>query len=312
MPGVTSAASTSNLPVERGLNFPSTIQGCGRVNNLQLRGISPDYFRTMHILLLNGRDFLDSDAGNSAQVAIISQALARRCWPGGSPMGAAFGKAQIVGVVGDTREQGLSNPASPTVYVPQSQIPDRLDGMIHGWFLSAWVIRAETPLDLETAQRAVNDVDSTQPIAKFRPMEQVVAESFDLSQNRFLETLLGAFAFLALLLAAVGIYGVVSYSVSRRQHEIGVRLSLGATRADVLKMVVAQGLRMGFAGVLVGLLASLALIRLAASLLYEVTPGDPTILVAVSILLLSVATVASFVPARRATKVDPMVALRCE
>jgi putative ABC transport system permease protein len=143
-------------------------------------------------------------------------------------------------------------------------------------------------------------------------MEQVVAESFDLSQNRFLETLLGAFAFLALLLAAVGIYGVVSYSVSRRQHEIGVRLSLGATRADVLKMVVAQGLRMGFAGVLVGLLASLALIRLAASLLYEVTPGDPTILVAVSILLLSVATVASFVPARRATKVDPMVALRCE
>jgi putative ABC transport system permease protein len=312
LPGVTGAASTSNLPVERGLNFPSTIQGCGHVGNLQLRGVSPNYFHTMGIPLLSGRDFLNSDAGSSAQVAIISQALARRCWARTSPLGAAFGKAQIVGVVGDTREQGLANPAPPTVYVPQSQIPDGLDRMLHGWFLSAWVIRAETPLDLETVQRAVSEVDATQPVAKFRPMTQVIAESFSLAQNRFLETLIGAFAFLALLLAAVGIYGVVSYSVSRRHHEIGVRISLGATQSDVLRMVVAQGLRMGLAGVILGLLASLALMRLAVSLLYEVAPGDPTILVAVSLLLLSVAAFASYVPARRATKVDPMVALRCE
>jgi putative ABC transport system permease protein len=312
LPGVMGAASTSNLPVERGLNIPSAIQGCGRMNTIQLRGISPEYFRTMGIPLLNGRDFLNSDTGGSAPVAIISRTLARRCWPNATPLGAAFGKAQVIGVVGDTREQGLTNPASPTVYVPQSQISDGLNGAMHGWFLSAWVIRAETPLDLETVQRAVSEVDATQPIARFRPMTQVIAESFDLAQNRFLETLLGAFAFLALLLAAVGIYGVVSYSASQRRHEIGVRMSLGATRADVLKMVVTQGLRMGLAGVVLGLLASLAFTRLAASLLYEVAPSDPAILVAVSLLLLSVAALASYVPARRATRVDPMAALRCE
>jgi len=312
LPGVMGAASTSNLPIERGLNYPMNVQGCGEVNSLQLRAVSPGYFRTMGIPLLGGRDFLNTDAQNTAQVVMISQRLARRCWPTGNPTGQAWGRAQIVGVVGDTREQGLGNPAPPTVYLPQSQVPDGLTRLMHGWFLSAWVVKTKTPLDLETVQRAMSEVDRTQPIAKFRPMTQVLADSFALAQNRFLEVLLGTFALLALLLSAIGIYGVVSYSVRQRTHEIGVRVSLGATRWDVLKMVVSQGLRMTLLGVTVGFAASLVLTRLASSLLYQVEPTDPKILGVVSLTLAAVAALASYVPARRATKVDPMEALRYE
>jgi predicted permease len=312
LPGVMGAASTSNLPIERGLNYPTKVPGCGELNNLQLRAVSPGYFRTMAIPLLGGRDFLATDAQNAALVVIISQRLARRCWPTGNATGQAWGRAQIVGVVGDTREQGLGSPAPPTLYVPQSQVPDGLTRLMHGWFLSAWVVRTKIPLDRETAQKALDEVDRTQPIAKFRPMRQVLADSFALSQNRFLEVLLGTFALLAVLLSAIGVYGVVSFSVSQRTHEIGVRVSLGATRWDVLKMVVSQGLRMTLIGVAVGFAGSLALTRLASGLLYQVEPTDPRILGVVSLMLAGVGVLASYIPARRAMKVDPMEALRYE
>lgn len=306
IPSVTGVASTSNLPVQRGLNAPVEIPGCGR-SSVQLRAISSNYFRVMQIPLLTGREFIDSDHNG---VAIINNELARRCWSRSGAIDARVGKSQVIGVVGDTKEGSVDNPALPVLYVPQWSVSDKFTQVVHGWFLSAWVIRSKTPLDVRTISQAINSVDPTLPVARFEPMTTFIANSFALSESRFLAVLVGGFTTLALSLAAIGIYGILSYLVARRAHEIGVRMALGAQRADVLRMVIGEGLRLALIGLAIGIAGAFGLTRLLSSLLFDVKPADPATFVAVALLLTGVAVAACYIPARRAMRVDPMVALR--
>jgi putative ABC transport system permease protein len=308
LPGVTGVATTSNLPVTRGLNYPFNVPGCGSFT-VQLRAVSSNYFRVMGIPLLAGREFLDTDQAN---VAIINSKLAQSCWAAQSAVGMTVGKTQVVGVVGNTKEGAIDNPALPVVYLPQWLVSDGFTRAVHGWFLAAWVIRSRTPLDVNVVRQAADAVDPTLPIANFKPMTKLISTSFAVTKTRLLAGLLDAFTGLALLLALIGIYGVLSYLVTQRTHEIGIRMALGAERRDVLRMVIGQGLKLALVGVVIGVASALALTRFLSSLLYGVKPTDPLTFVAVSLILIAVALVACYIPARRASKVDPMVALRYE
>jgi putative ABC transport system permease protein len=316
IPGVTGVATTSNLPVQRGLNYPYEIPGCGRFM-VQLRAISPGYFQVMSIPLLSGREFRETDKPNAV---IISNELAHQCWPGRSAIGQEVGResgsstvgAQVVGVVGDTKEGSLDSPALPVVYVPQWSVSDRFTQVVHGWFLSAWVIRSKTPLNLKAINQAVDAADPGLPVAHFERMTALIASSFAVSESRLLTVLLDGFTGLALLLALIEIYGLLSYLVAQRSHEIGVRIALGALKSDVLRMVLGEGLRLSLVGLAIGIAGALGLTRWLASLLFEVKPTDPLTFVIVSVVLIGVALLACYLPARRAANVDPMVALRYE
>ncbi|MEJ2009505.1 MAG: ABC transporter permease, partial [Acidobacteriota bacterium] len=325
-PGVERAAFITTLPMEIGPDLP--FQVAGRKDNstgdAQYRTITPDYFSTMKIPLLQGRAFRQSDNAQSAGVVVISQKLAHDFFPGQNPVGQqitigvgmgpqfADEARQIVGVVGDTREHGLNAPATDTVFVPWSQIPDSLSRFGNKLMPACLVARTRVlPMSLSGAiARQVLEVDSTQPAFEIEPLEAIVGDS--VARQHFDMVLLGIFAALALLLASVGLYGVISYSVAQRKHEIGIRMALGAQRNDVLKMVVWQGLKLVLAGVAIGLIGALALTRFLSSLLYGVKPADPLTFIAVSLILIAVAMLACYVPAVRATRVDPMEALRYE
>jgi putative ABC transport system permease protein len=319
IPGVKSAGMANNLPftgfhtsviVPLPGNSPG---GLGRTVGIAIRCVSPGYFQAMGIPLKEGRDFTLSDGGSSSRdVMIINEAMARRYWPGEDPVGKHYNgsgpkgwSSVIVGVVGDSKQDSVDSQAEPELYQPYAQYP-------FASFLVTFVIRtASSPLDLAAAVRkAVWEVDSDQPVIQIRTMENVISES--IWQQHFSASMLGAFAAIALLLSAVGIYGLLSYSVSRRTHEIGIRTALGATRRDILRLVVGEGLMLTLIGVGAGILVALGLTRLIASLLYGVRPRDPLTFVALSLLLTGVALLAVYIPARRATKVDPMVALRYE
>jgi predicted permease len=317
LPGVESAATVSSLPLEPGLNFGIEVEK-GRKKQgayIECRAIDGAYFETMGIPMLRGRHFLEADTASSDPVVIVNQSLARHLWGEQNPIGEqvlseAIPTRRVVGVVGDTKEWGLDQPAPLTIFVPQSQMPDGITLMTNGAFLTSWVVKSRAPLDFRTVQRAVREVDPDQPVVNLRSMSQVVSES--IAPERFVTFLLGIFGGLALILTAIGIYGVISYSVTQRTHEVGVRMALGATRGIVLKMIVRQGLRLTLIGTAIGLLGALGLTRVLKSMLFGVTPTDPVAFVAVSILLAAVALLASYIPARRATMVDPMDALRNE
>jgi predicted permease len=317
LPGVRSAATVPSLPMERGLNYYINIEGraepTGR--SVETRAISPDYFRTLGITLGRGRVFTEADSRDSSPVVIINEALARLFWSDRDPIGDQISlsglKPQVVGVVSDIREKGLDRPVEPTVYLPAAQMPDGLTKAMNRWFLTSWIIRTDGSIDLSAAIRsAVREVDPQMPIARIRPMTDVVSGSS--SSQQFLMTLMGSFAGLALILTAVGIYGVLSYQVSQRTQEIGIRMAHGAQSRAVLKLIIGQGLKLTLAGVTIGLVASYFLTRVMESLLFGVSATDPFTFVLISLLLTGVALVACFVPARRATKVDPMIALRYE
>jgi putative ABC transport system permease protein len=272
--------------------------------------VSTDYFQTIGIPLLRGRIFTEQDIKGSTPVAIIGQSLARRGWPDQNPLGKRFSfvgmreqSFEVVGVVGDVLDWDLAEQPWPRMYFPILQHPQGAAFLvIHG---------TQNPTAITTALRGViRSVDKNEPISSLSTMEQLISQS--VTEPRFRTLLLGIFAGLAFLLAVVGIYGIVSYSVSQRTHEIGIRMALGAERDDVLGLVVGQGMALTLIGIAVGLLAAFGLTRLLSSFLYGVRPTDPVTFVVVSAVFIAVALIASYIPARRATKVDPIVALRYE
>jgi putative ABC transport system permease protein len=317
IPGVASVATVPSLPMERGLNNYLAIVGRDSRTGMSVesRAISPEYFQTLRIPLLSGRALSDSDRQGSAPVAVINERLMRLFFPDASPIGKQVilgnGRLEIVGVVSDVKEMGLDQPVQPTVYVPMPQVDDGMTAATNRWFLRSWIVRTEKPLDIDEALRsALRDTDPELPVAKMRSMTQVVSAS--IAAQRFITTLMSVFAALALVLTGVGLYGVLSYQVSQRTQDIGIRVAVGARPLSVIRLVLLDGMRLAVAGVAIGLCVAFALTRLIESQLYEVKPADPIIFAGTSLVLLAVAIAACLVPARRAMNVDPIVALRCE
>jgi putative ABC transport system permease protein len=316
LPMVRSAGVTNLLPLDTSdePRTEFTIEGLAPLASGQrlptdYRDASADYFRTMGIPLRKGRYFTDQDKADRPLVAIINETLARRYWPDGSdPLGqrlrfSARLVAEIVGIVGDVKHSGLDKQSTPTVYTSYLQIPEMKMSLV--------VRTASDPAAMIRAvKNQVYAVDKDQPMYKIRTMEQAVLESQ--SSPRFNLIMLGIFAAVALLLAAAGIYGVISYAVTQRTREIGIRMALGAERRDVLRLVIAQGTTLTITGVSVGLCAALALTRVMSTLLFGVSATDPAIFVSASLFLAAVAIIASYIPARRAMNVDPTVSLRYE
>ncbi len=318
LPGVRWASVSRGLPVEgwNGMGFVTEENPSPPPNeepDANYLVIGPDYFRVMGVPLLEGRFFTDQDTNESARVVIVNEKLARKQWPGQDPIGRRLRMdgnnnspwLTVVGVVGNVRTQWPFPDFLSELYVPYTQYPWLL-------FPRHLIVRTvSNPTGLATAiAHEVKALDKDQPVSDIRSLDQLVAEA--VAQQRFAMVVLGAFASLALILAAVGIYGVMAYSVTQRTHEIGLRMALGAQPGDVLSLVVGRGLILTLVGVGAGLAGALALTRFLSSLLYEVRPTDFGTFAAVSLLLIGVALLASYIPARRATKVDPMVALRYE
>jgi putative ABC transport system permease protein len=319
LPGVKSAAVTSNLPLYRqGNSISVRIEGRpepppGQELIVVTRMISSGYFDTMSIPLLSGRGITDQDVAGTPRVVVISETMARRYWPGEDPIGKRIGVGtiarpedwtQVVGIVKDVRQFELTAEPRPQMYLPYKQ---------RGFFVPEDLV-VKTDVDpasmASTVRSAAWEIDKDQPVSNIRTMEEILLDS--IARQRFSMLLLAIFAAVALTLAAVGIYGVMSYSVAQRTHEIGIRMALGAQTGAVLKLAVGYGLKLVIAGVVIGLIAAFALTRVMSTLLYGVTATDPTTFTLISLLLVFVAALASYIPARRATKVDPIIALRYE
>jgi len=315
LPGVEAAGAVSVLPLagDDNSNFVQ-IEGReplppGQALRAGRRNVSADYFRALGIALKRGRGFAASDARDAQPVLVINEAMARTFFQGEEPVGKRIRTGdkspwvEIVGVVGDVRHRGLDVDTRPEMFFPQTQTPSRRMTLV--------VRAAGDPRALAAPLRErVRSIDQDQPVGNVRTMEEWVSES--VASQRFTAALLGVFAAAAAALAALGLYGVVSYSVAQRTHEIGLRVALGARPRDVLRLVIGQGMTLTLVGVGVGVAAALALTRVISGLLFNVGATDPAVFVAVPLLLGSVALLACYLPARRATKVDPMVALRYE
>jgi putative ABC transport system permease protein len=328
LPGVEAAAATISLPANECCDLPFTIaskppaKGDQYNGDEEYRPISPHYFRVFRIPLLRGREFAETDAPNSARVVIINEALARKYWQKEDPLGQVItiGKGlgpefddpprQIVGIVANSREKRLSDADPSVIYVPESQVPEGLTKLANNVIPLSWAVRSKSdPLALRAAiEGEFRAVDGLMPVARVRPMEQVVAET--IARDRFTMLLLSIFAGIALLLAAIGIYGLISYSVEQRTQEIGVRMALGAGRSEVLRLIFGQGMKLAAAGVLLGLAFAFALTRVLSSLLFGVKAADPLSFAAVALILLLIALSATWFPARRAAAVEPLEALR--
>ena len=317
LPGVQMAGGSTDLPLKAGWNHLFTAEGYrpppgANLNFSNHSVILGQYLQTMGVPLLRGRYFTEQDNDRSTHVLIISQSLARRYWPNGDAIGKRlkWGPAEsndvwltIVGVVGDVKQSTLEVETTPHTYEPFLQNT--------GSSLNVAIRASGEPASLSSALRStVWTVDPQLAVAQIQTMDQVISEST--TPRRFNLFLLAGFASLALILSAVGIYGVIAYSVVRRVHEIGVRMALGAQRRDVMRLVVGQGVLLLGIGVLVGILGTLALTRSLESFLYGIRATDPVTFACVVAILAGVALVACYIPARRATKVDPMIALRYE
>jgi putative ABC transport system permease protein len=310
LPGVQSAAVTINLPLVGTWGMGYSIPGRPNEPNqvADNANVTPRYFQTMGIPLLQGRDFSDYDTGETAPVIIVNEAFARKHFPNENPLGkivSAGAKREIVGVVGNVKPRGLDVESRPQLYLPYAQKPT-----IASFF--TFTIRTESaPLNLAAAvQNEIAALDKNLPVANVRTMDQIV--SISLEQRRLTMALFRGFAAIAVLLAAIGVYGVVSYSVTQRTHELGIRVALGARWSDVLRLILKQGIALAIVGVAVGVGAAIALTRLMRSLLFQVAATDVATFVSVAVGLIAVVLLSCYVPARRATKVDPLVALRYE
>lgn len=303
-----SAALTDSLKM---MAFdPSALYAGDKSTTLQMRSVAPGFFETLRIRLVSGRSFTEADRKGAPRVVIINESLARRYFPGQDALGKVlkFGpepddQCQIVGVVADTRDVHLRASARPQVYLPLLR---NTDVSLH-----LFVRTSADPLALATELRsAVWAIDKDQPVSRVQSMTEVIAQS--VAEPCFRTWLLGAFAAAGLTLTLVGIYGVVSYMAGQRTREIGIRVALGAQRGNVLRLVLGQGFRLAVAGAIAGVVGSLALTRLLKGQLFEIKPTDPATLIGAAVLMLLVALAACYVPARRATRVDPLVALRHE
>jgi putative ABC transport system permease protein len=314
LPGVESVGLVTELPLARqSADFGFTIEGrpappAGQEPHADLRSVNHNYFRAMRIPLLKGRYFTEAEVHDNAPVVVISEVLAERFFAGENPLGqrlrvSAMNRLsyEVIGIVGDVRHRGLDIELRQTMYFPSLRL---------GY--SNLVLRTTTdPASLAAAVRKeVAAIDPNQPVANIKTMEQWLAES--VAQPRFRTLLLGLFSAVALLLAVVGIYGVMAYAVAQRTHEIGIRLALGAQSGAVLRLVLGQGMKLAGSGVALGLLAALLLTRLLKNLLFKVSTTDPLTFAGVALLLLAVALLACYWPARKAMKVDPLGALRHE
>ena len=329
LPGVEAIASTCCLPVTGGIDLPFTIEGQpptdGPFNgDVQWRNVSTQYFQVFRIPLLRGRTFTERDDAGSDRVVVINEAMAKKFWPKGDALGARIDighglgsvfeepPRQIIGIVGDTRDAGLDSPPDPMMFVPEPQVVDGITELEGRVLPISWVIRTKVaPFSLSAdLQRELRVATGGLPVAHIRSMEQVVGEST--ARSDFNTTLLSIFAGVALLLAAIGIYGLMAYSVQQRTQEIGIRMALGASPQSVRKMVVLQGMRLAGIGVVIGIAAALGLTRFMAGMIYGVKTWDPVVFVSVAALLSGVSWFATYIPARRASRVDPMVSLRYE
>jgi len=321
LPGVINASVVFQLPLggsggSTGLTIEGQPVGPGNHSFGIIHSVGREYFRTMGIPLVKGREFTERDDLNSAPVLIINEALARKHFPNEDPLGKRIapgfstipvteenGMREVVGVVADVKHQNLQGPAQPEIYFAQAQMP-----------LSAMTVVARATSDprglVNAARDVVHSLDKNAPVYGVWTLEEILGRS--VATPRFNTLLLGLFAAAALILTAVGIYGVISCSVSQSTHEIGIRVALGAQASDVIKLIVGQGMTLTLVGVVIGLVAAYGLTRLMSNLLYAVTVTDPLTFILVPLLLAAVAWLACYLPARRATKVDPMVALRNE
>lgn len=315
IPGVVAVGAVAHLPMEGNAGRGFVIEGHPDPGPDNTPGANytvacPNYFRALGVPVLKGREFTQQDSLGAPAVIVINEAMAHKYWPDEDPVGKAIRlggmdgpRLTIVGIVGDVHHNGLDEPARPQFFRPYPQA---------GWPVMSVVVKtAGAPASYTPAiKKALAEVEPDRPVSDVMPMQDIVQDS--VGSRRFPAFVLSGFACLALLLAAVGIVGVVSYSVAQRTQEIGIRMALGACKSDVLKLILSGSMAWVFVGIAVGAAASLGLTRLLGTLLYGVKPGNPAVLASVSLILVSVALLASYLPARRAAKVEPVVALRYE
>ena len=328
LPGVTNVSTTCWLPLQSGFGLPFNVAGrpllgpSHGVSNWM--NVSSGYFDVFKIPILRGRAFTETDDGAAPPVVIISQAMAAKFWPKGDPLsdriiigqhlGPEFEEParQIIGIAGDSHDVALNRDPQPIMYVPTAQVTDGLTALHSRTNPLIWAVRTQVnPLSLSRPiQSALAEASGGLPLARIRTMDEVV--SMSTARQDFNMLLLTVFAASALLLAAIGIYGLMAYSVAQRTQEIGIRLALGAESADVRRMVIQQGMTLALIGVVIGVAASFGITRVMSSFLFGVKASDPTVFVIVPLVLSAVALIAVWVPARRATRIDPLEALRYE
>jgi putative ABC transport system permease protein len=323
LPGVRSAAAANALPLDGFFNYPTERENHPdqSIGGMEIRRVSPEFFETMGVRILRGRPFFATDHDTAPPVMLVNEALARRWWQQGNPVGdrvvigrlrgkdigntrAVEPPRQVVGVVADTKWRDVKDSPRPTVFIPIEQSAWLGGGM-------SWVMRGQFPLGFaETLRHTVAEIDPRQRVDRIKTMDEIVARST--ADSRFNAWLFGIFAAIALLLTAAGVYGLLAFSVARRTFEIGTRMALGASHGNVIRLILGQGLALIVLGLAAGLAGAAAVSRSLSSLLFHVRPADPFSYVAVAALLIVVGCLASYLPARRAAKVDPMVALRSE
>jgi predicted permease len=327
MPGVLAAGASIVLPTENEIDLPFNIPGHtpakGKFEgDVQWRSVSGDYFEVFRIPLLRGRVFTERDKSSSTPAVVIDELMAKKYWPNADPIGQTIviGQGlgpqfadlprQIVGITGSVCETGLSDGKVSVMYIPQSQTPQGITDLANSIIPLSWAVRtAGDPMTMHTAiEREFRTVDSLLPISHVRAMNQVMALS--IGRQNFNMTLLSVFGAIALLLASIGIYGLMAYSVEQRSQEMGLRMALGASQGDMLRLVVFQGIKLAGVGVVIGLAAAFGLTRLLGHLLFGVNSSDPLTFGGVAAVLTIVAGLATYFPARHAAAVNPTDALR--